>query len=391
MLDAWAMGFALAAGCAQPPGQALMQLAAAFDDTLFDDDGADGGDGDTVDATTASSLFVGHAGFEVLEARRWVRHRVRPRSRLTEIAARYGVEVDDLARYNSIDPNVGLTKRRHVRVFTDRVVPDLRRVAYTVGVDETWDDVAASLRIPEHDLRVQNFRIRKPAPGDVLVAWIDPLEGPSFTAPPEPTTAAPLELHGDGRSVGLPHRGKLVDGVQLPEHPLWVRGNPDHLWASAHAIRVVHRAFEVLRGELGYTSGLLIGSMSKRKGGRMPPHRSHQSGRDVDIRLPLRPGLGKTKAPTADQIDWYATWAMIEAFVRTGEIEAVFLNEAHHGRLYEAARAMGVPRERVHEVVRWPAWKGGAAPVVQHADGHNAHLHVRVRCGSDEPKCESDA
>lgn len=386
MLEAWTIGFALASGFVQPLDDAIVFLAQAIDSVE-----GEATTGDEVTASDAAALFVGHAGFERLEAPRWVRHRVRPGDRATSIAARYGARIEDVMRWNHLDPNVPELDRRHLRVFTDRVVPEVRKVAYRVGPDETWDDVAAALRLDEHALRVQNYRIRTPAEGDVVQAWIDPLEGPSFTAPAAPIDQPPLELHGEGQSIGLPQKGKLVDAVQLPEHPLWIRGNPDHLWASAHAIEIIHRAFATLRGELGYASGILIGSISRRKGGRMPPHRSHQSGRDVDIRLPLRPGVGKTKAPTPDEIDWYASWALIEAFARTERAEVVFVNEAHHGRLYAAARAMGVPRLRVHELLRWPAWRGGAEPLVQHADGHNAHLHVRVRCGDDEPKCETKA
>ncbi len=383
MLDAWALGFALAAGCLQPLGDAIATLAEPTDPLAEPTAGTE-----TFSAADASSLFVGHAGFTLAPAPRWIRHRLRPRERLTAIAARYGVSLDDLLRWNRLDGNGVPPRKRHLRVFTDRNAPPLRQIRYAVGTGETWDDIAANLRIPEHDLRVQNYRHATPAAGDILVAWIDPLEGTSFAANTEPTSPPPLPPIGEGRSVGLPQRGKIVDAVQLPEHPLWVRGNPDHLWGSAHAVRVIHHAFAILRGELGYPSGILIGAMSRRRGGHAPPHRSHQSGRDIDIRLPLRVGLGKTRSPNADEIDWYATWALIDAFARTEEVEAVYLNEVHHGRLYEAARAMGIERARVHAVVRWPSWRGGSHPMVQHADGHNAHLHVRVRCGDEEARCK---
>ncbi len=383
MLDALALGFALAAGCAQGD-DALARLAEL--EVL--------GQSVLVETSTpatgiplAAELFVSPADIEVLDAPRWVRHKMRPQERLSRIAARYGVPLDKLARWNHLDPNVPITKRRTLRVLTDRVVPPPVRARYVVQEGDTWDDVAAALRVPEQELRVAHWRMRTPTVGASIVAWIDPVDTPSFAPPAEHEEQPPLELSGDGRSIGDPAKGKLEDGVQLPEHPLWVRGNPDHLWGSAQTIRQIHRAFEILRGTKGYASGVLIGAISKRKGGRMPPHRSHQSGRDIDIRLPLLPGIPKTKAPNADEVDWYATWALIESFHETGQTEAVFLNEAHHGRLYEAARAMGVPRARVQELVRWPKWRG-VMPIVQHAEGHNAHLHVRIRCGSDERKCE---
>ena len=382
MLDALALGFALAAGCAQRD-DALARLGELGLAAIGEEDEAIADPSAVPDAT---SSFVSPATIEVLDAPRWIRHHMRPRERLSQIAARYGVTLSHLARWNHLDPNVPLVKRRTLRVFSNRVVPAPIRARYVVQEGDTWDDVAAALHVPEHDLRVANWKMRNPTVGASIVAWIDPVDAPSFTTPSTPVDQPPLAITGDGRSIGTPTKGKLEDAVQLPEHPLWVRGNPDHLWGSAQTIRQLHRAFAILRGAKGYASGVLIGSISKRKGGRMRPHRSHQSGRDVDIRLPLLPGIPKTREPNADEIDWYATWALIESFVETGEAEVVFLNEAHHERLYQTARAMGVSRERVLEVVRWPKWKG--AGIVQHADGHNAHLHVRIRCAPDERDCE---
>lgn len=322
---------------------------------------------------------------ETLAAPAWTIHRVRPGEGLGSIAARYGVALDRLMQWNHLDTNRPLGRRRTLRVLSDRRPPAVHQVRTTVRIGESWDDLAARLHVDEHGLRVQNWRMREPVAGETVIAWVDPLDAPSFVAPSTPVAQEPLEITASGQSVGLPQRGKLSDGVPLPEHPLWLRGNPDHLFGSAHTIKTVHRAFSILRGEKGYTPALLIGAISKRSGGRFAPHRSHQSGRDIDIRLPLRPGTAVTHDPTADEVDWYATWVLIESFVATGEIEAVFLNEAHHERLYRAGRALGVAREDAFEIVRWPRWRG--AGIVQHAEGHNAHLHVRVRCGASERAC----
>ena len=58
-------------------------------------------------------------------------------------------------------------------------------------------------------------------------------------------------------------------------------------------------------------------------------------------------------------------------------------------RLFTAARVIGVPREKLDEIVRWPTWKGNNAPIVRHADGHETHMHVRIKCAPEEPKCKS--
>lgn len=371
MLAQWALAFGLAAAGTRVDPVAAdepdLDSAAVVDD--------------------AAALFVSLADIPSLPEPTWIRHRLRRGDRLTAIAVRYGVELEDLLRWNHLDPNLAIPNgRRTLRVLARRDPPPRRLVSVRARADEDWDALAARLRVGEHELRVLNWRIRKLAEGTTVVAWIDPIEGPSAELDRRAVDIPPLPPISGGLSVGLPQRGKLVDGIELPEHPLWVRGNPGHLFASAHTIRQIHAAFTILRRDKGYTPGVLIGSISRKRGGKFPPHRSHQSGRDVDIRLPLVPGLPVTPHPNADQIDWYATWWLIEAFIETGEVESVFLNELHHERLYQAARVLGVPKARVLEIVRFPAWRG-TAPVVQHADGHNAHIHVRVRCGPDEPRC----
>ncbi len=337
-----------------------------------------------------SAVFVPLSGIEPLPDPTWIRHRLRRGDRLTAIAVRYGVELEDLMRWNRLDPNTDMPAgRRTLRVLARRNPPPRRLITARARAGEDWDAMAARLRVAEHELRVLNWRVRALAEGVAVTAWIDPIEGP--TTPP---TKHLLEVEGlppisGSISVGLPQRGKLLGGIVLPEHPLWIRGDPGHLFASAHTIRQIHAAFTNLRRDKGYSAGILVGSISRKHGGKFPPHRSHQSGRDVDIRLPLVAGLPVTPHPNADQIDWYAAWWLIESFVETGQVESIFLNELHHGRLYQAARALGMPKSRALEIVRSEAWRGTGGPIVQHAEGHYAHIHVRVRCGPDEPRCAS--
>ena len=119
MLDAWALGFALAAGCFQPLDDAIAMLAAISDEAVGLDEATSDTEGldAAVSADDAHTLFVGHAGFEVLEKPRWVRHRVRPRERLTAIAARHGARAEDLIRWNRLDPNEPAVRRRQRVIF----------------------------------------------------------------------------------------------------------------------------------------------------------------------------------------------------------------------------------------------------------------------------------
>ncbi|MBK8264733.1 MAG: penicillin-insensitive murein endopeptidase [Nannocystis sp.] len=159
------------------------------------------------------------------------------------------------------------------------------------------------------------------------------------------------------------------------------------MWGSSHTIRALHAAIADFRHQSGFAGEIVIGSMSLRRGGRFAPHRSHQSGRDVDIRLPLLPALPLTAFPNADEIDWPAAWELVRALVRTGEIEVIFLEGPLQRRLYQAALWEGATPDQLREIIAWPNRKGHEGALVRHSRGHDGHIHVRFRCGPDEPRC----
>ncbi len=218
----------------------------------------------------------------------------------------------------------------------------------------------------------------------LLLAGADPLvlaEGPTpgirarvYTGPLE-ALLAPVGVGGVG--VGGPNGGRLVNAVQLPENPqLYTRKHPANAWGSTHAIDTLQRAVAQFRRDSGYPGAVVIGDISKRHGGRFYPHKSHQSGRDVDIALPGKPGAR----------DWDATWGLVEALIDSGRVERIFLGYGRQRELYEAARRAGVSTDRLTRDVQYP--EGRYAPaVVQHQSGHEEHIHVRFKCGPDERGC----
>jgi hypothetical protein len=325
-----------------------------------------------------------------LPAPTWIRHPVGPRERVTWIAARYGVSRDDLVEWNELEVKNGLpTKRKSLRVLTDRMPPPAFEVSYTVRAGDTWDEIAARFRVERIDLKALNWKVRELAPGKVLRIWVDPGRPRTVRRGASGREVTPPAIGDGGKSTGRPQRGRIENAVQLPETELYIRGHPGRLWGSSHTVRQVVRAFEELRERWGYEGTILIGAMSRRHGGRMPPHRSHQSGRDIDVRMPVLPGVPRTRAANQDEIDWEATWALVRGFVATGEVEVIFLDIQLHRRLYEAARALGESREDIAAIIEWPNWRGNGRPLVRHSEGHVSHIHVRIRCADDEPKCRS--
>ncbi len=327
---------------------------------------------------------------EVLEKPRWIRHRIRYRERVSQIAARYGVRRAKLVEWNELDSaEVYPPKRRRTLKVRARRLPTPRmRVQYIPREGQTWGDIAAQLHVEIPDIRAWNWQRRTPSPTQPVVAWVEPSQ--ARTVHPSSATAdtQPVEvtIPAGAQSVGRPHRGRLVEGARLPESPLYTRGKTYALWGSTHTLRTLTSALANFRHDTGFSGAVVIGAISRKHGRRFPPHVSHQSGRDIDIRLPVLPGIPRTSQPNADEVDWYATWSLVHAFANTGETSMIFLEAGLHRRLYEAARTLGVSREVLAETLSWPSWKS-RAPLVRHASGHDAHLHVRIKCGPDEPRC----
>lgn len=180
-----------------------------------------------------------------------------------------------------------------------------------------------------------------------------------------------------GLSVGLPHAGHLVGGVPLPKTELYNLTYSGIAYGSRHAVQQVVRAVSHFRHTTKWRGQLTITSMSLRNGGYFPPHRSHQTGRDVDIRMPLTDGSGKRGTP--DEIDWEATWDLVASFLRTRQTERIFLSQHLHVRLEQAARKRGASESELAAI----------GTIVRHSDGHDAHIHVRLTCGPTESRCRS--
>src|SRR5690606_3218491 len=191
-----------------------------------------------------------------------------------------------------------------------------------------------------------------------------------------------------GLSLGAPNRGRLQSGVQLPSSDTYTVRDPDIAWGSSHAIEVLVNTIARFRQESGYSGSLIVGAISKRGGGRFRPHRSHQSGRDVDIRLPKIPGAPKgSESPL--HIDWVATWYLIKAFADSKEVEYIFLDYPRQRKLYAAARSAGATKAELEKLIQFPAAQNSNNGLVRHAKGHTQHIHVRIKCAKHNTQCST--
>lgn len=318
--------------------------------------------------------------------RRWITHELLPNQPLEQVAARYGVTLQSLKSSN--DMTRRLRAGRKLRVLASRFPRPYEKVEYTVKEGDEWVKIAVAHDVRYRDLRGWNWANRKLKPGSTLTIWVDPDKPHTVYREKGPPMPAIVVREG-AMSRGRPQKGWLDNAVRLPESHLYTLEHPNLVWGSSHAVRTVLTAIARFRHDSGYEGKLIIGSMSRRRGGKFPPHASHRTGRDIDIFLPLLPGVPFTWKPNPFEVDWEASWALLEAFVATGEVEGVFLDHRRQRFLYEAGRQLGADEETLAKMVEWPAKPGEAESYVRHGKDHTRHFHIRIKCGEEELRCYS--
>lgn len=213
------------------------------------------------------------------------------------------------------------------------------------------------------------------------------LSAPRVTRRTTPNPAS----RGKAQSVGAPNKGKLARGVRLKSNNWYTVRTPEQAWGSSHALNELHHALVRFRRSSRYRRELVIQAISKKGGGRFPPHKSHQSGRDVDIRLCVSRKVKKNGVPrSVRDVDWDATWVLIRELIRSGQVEYIFLNYDRQRHLYRAARRAGAPKEDLARWIQYPTHsKRQRSGTVRHSNGHRSHIHVRFRCAKYERRCRS--
>ncbi len=184
-------------------------------------------------------------------------------------------------------------------------------------------------------------------------------------------------------SVGAPNRGRLRSGLQLPRTgPGFVRRARGNQYGTYETIALVRFAAARLAEAFPGTAPLLIGDISKRGGGSLSPHRSHQSGRDADIAFPERSGARRNSfnphLGVAD-VDLEKTWFVLETLITTGRVQYVFVDRRLLAPLRREAGAVGWSEEALARLF-------GRGPIRQ-APGHMSHFHVRFHCPVGDSAC----
>ena len=306
----------------------------------------------------------------------WVRHTISKGETIGELALRYGVTLQRLAADNGPLDEIG--RGDVLLVNPDQFVPPRQRRFVTNAKERSWDDMAAHVGVTVDELRRWNPKLAKAkrvGKGVRLAVW----EASRIAHWPAATVGEDMpefEVRQSALSIGKPHRGRLKDGLKLPESDDYVIRFERLCYGTSVAVGAIRSAIAAFRRDTGFDADIFIGAMSRKVGRRLRPHRSHQSGRDVDVRLPAMPYASGYKL-TSEEVDWHATWSLAHAFVRTGVVKVIFLERKFHERVRRAGMRLGATDAELADVMA----------ALHHSKGHTSHMHVRFVCRDAAADC----
>jgi penicillin-insensitive murein endopeptidase len=207
----------------------------------------------------------------------------------------------------------------------------------------------------------------------------------------------------DSASVRNPNDGSLVGGVPLPFEARGLRFNPSRNPAARYGtVEVVRTLVEAGRRVDLALGGLpvTINDLSLEAGGPIPHHRSHQSGRDVDVLFyqlgpdgePIE-SVGAFFDPSGNAVDFREladpgddvaltldlprNWAFLRALIESkhAELQNIYLAEHLRNLLLAHARGIDAPAATIERF---------EALTCQPSYPHDDHFHFRFFCTPED-------
>jgi len=301
------------------------------------------------------------------------KHKVKKGETLYEIARRYNISMKSLRKWNK--KRIGRKDRikagTKLVIYSSVPIRTKRKAWYIVKRGDSLKRIAKRLGTSIKDLKRLN-RIKG--------SRIKPKQKLAYLVPgPEK----------DSLSVGKASAGKLIDGEKMPEGPGYSYGNRRNVYGTNETITYMIRCIGEYRRKHPDGPMVVVGNMSRKGGGHLDPHKSHQSGRDVDIGYihkkkyqPVTSMIGTNYK----NLDPRKTWDLMYCFLETGAVDVMYVDTKVQKPLVEHLRERNFTDRYLKKIFQYPRKSRGDA-VIQDYPGHHHHIHLRFKCPKGDKKC----
>ena len=256
----------------------------------------------------------------------------------------------------------------------DDVNPDASCPEAVVG-DDTAEDADAAENDGHEDPALKDGVAVDTGEGDIVDPRAIPSDEPRYT-----TDVSDADLKANWEkdpallgpvSIGFTNAGRLVNGVPFPTGGNWVVVQPEGSFGTQETIDFILAAMSEVETRFPDTPALRINHIAKKEGGYLRPHRSHQSGRDVDLGF-YYPTADPVRVRAREQhIDVARNWALVRALIVNTDVQFILVDKRVQKVLRAHAESIGENRAWVDSLF------SGPEPLIRHARGHRDHFHVR--------------
>jgi len=177
-------------------------------------------------------------------------------------------------------------------------------------------------------------------------------------------------------SIGSPNAGILLNGVQMPPGDHYELVDPPHAWGTQETIDSLLRCIRKVNDQHPGSPPLYIGHISARRGGRLSPHVSHQSGRDVDVSYYYRKASQRWyRRARSSNLDLPRSWTFVRALLTETDVQLILIDASIQRLLRLHATRIGEDTAWLQSVFR--GGPKGERAIIRHARGHATHIHIR--------------
>lgn len=201
-----------------------------------------------------------------------------------------------------------------------------------------------------------------------------------------------LDPEDPPRSIGTPNRGKLRNGVPLPEGDAWrLRPVRRRAFGTHTAVGALVDAFEAYGERFPDGPKIRVGELAKRTGGRVSPHASHRSGRDVDIGYIFRgddDGADRWRVMHERNFDAEKNWVLIQEILKSNHVQTIYVSKKLQKLLHKEAKKT-LSEAELAAIFEYPSTPESPRAKLQHWKGHGNHMHVRFECEPGNRRCRA--